>query len=39
MEILVLLKQTTEHNLTVDIQRIKGMKIDQKYSSLLLKSI
>ena len=34
MEILVALAQTAEHHLTVDIQRIKGMKIDQKYSSL-----
>jgi hypothetical protein len=35
MEILVSIEQTNEHNLTVDIQRIKGMKIDQKYSSSL----
>ncbi|CAF3498120.1 unnamed protein product [Rotaria sp. Silwood1] len=32
MEILVLLEQNNDHYLTVEIQRIKGLKIDQKNS-------
>lgn len=36
MEILVQLEQTNEQILTVDIQRIKGFKVDQKHLSLFL---
>ncbi|CAF0979264.1 unnamed protein product [Rotaria sordida] len=32
IEILVLLEQNNDHHLTVEIQRIKGLKIDQKNS-------
>jgi hypothetical protein len=33
MEILVSLKKNNDHNLIVDIERIKGLKFDQKNSS------
>ncbi|CAF2497083.1 unnamed protein product [Rotaria sp. Silwood2] len=33
MEVLVLLEQNNDHYLTVEIQRIKGLKIDQKNST------
>ena len=36
MEILVSLEKTNDQTLTVDIQRIKGLKIDQKNPSLLI---